>query len=254
MKNDTLINKKKPKLSLWLVWSSTENLFAWKHCGIEVRRVVWTPRGGANLKLFYPRGEDERHWDSQETSGSSCLAVIMIKIWSPETAPTGTQTGHGILIRAQLTEVAVCTTQLKIKAPFDLYIFNVRVTLSFALVDWMIQSSWVESGSTRKVKASSRQPGPSADNLHKLLPWHPPSLTQIKSSTLSSLSQERLIHIYRMWSCNRSSRGQRDGSEEPLKRRKIRWNLAPECSSCRYADAVWISRPHIKSVCWWFSV
>lgn len=56
----------------------------------------------------------------QETGGSSCLAVIMIKIWSIETALTGTQTGHGILIRVQLTEVAVCTTLLKMKAPFDL--------------------------------------------------------------------------------------------------------------------------------------
>lgn len=166
----------------------------------------------------------------------------MIKIWGPETAPTGTQTGHGILIRAQLTEVAVCTTLLKIKAPFDLYIFNARVTLSFALVDWMIQSCWVQSGRTGEVKAPSSQPGPPADNLCKLLPWHPPSLTQIKSSTLS---QERLNHIYRTWSCNRSSRGQRDGSEEPLKGRKIRWNLAYKCSSCRYSEAVWISHPHI---------
>lgn len=178
----------------------------------------------------------------------------MIKIWSPETAPTGTQTGHGILIRAQLTEVAVCTTLLKIKAPFDLYIFNAKVTLSFALVDWMIQSCWVQSGRTGEVKAPSSQPRPSADNLCKLLPWHPPSLTQINSSTLSSSRQERLIHIHWMWSCNRSSRGQRDGSEEPLKGRKICWNLAHECSSCRYSDAVWINHPHIKSVCWWFSV
>lgn len=118
----------------------------------------------------------------------------------------------------------------------------------------MIQSCWVQSGRTGKVKAPSSQPGPSADNLCKLLPWHPPSLTQIKSSTLSSSGHERLIHIYLTWSCNRSSRGQRDGSEEPLKGRKICWNLAHKCSSCRYADAVWISHPHIKSVCWWFSV
>lgn len=61
--------------------------------------------------------------------------------------------------------MAVCTTLLKIKAPFDLYIFNAKVTLSFALVDWMIQSCWVQSGRTGEVKAPSSQPRPSADNV-----------------------------------------------------------------------------------------
>lgn len=73
---------------------------------------------------FLTKGKEERHWDSQETRGSSCLAAIMIKIWSIETALTGTQTGHGILIRAQLTEVAVCTTMLKMKAPFNLEVMS----------------------------------------------------------------------------------------------------------------------------------
>lgn len=65
----------------------------------------------------------ERRWDSQEPSDRNCSAVIMIKIWSTETALRATQTGHGILIRAQLAAAGVCTSAAwSLWSPFGLFV------------------------------------------------------------------------------------------------------------------------------------